>query len=188
MKRKVYIYQKPLSEEIITLFESVNENIIVDQVEDNFLTIIDDDYFNEEPIDLSSFQELIFEDFGSEISMFIEPYSSEEFKLGKHLKELLPDLPSNVYFFEDIIPYVILKEKHKLRDHIVSYITEITNAEVVHTVREFIENNMNSSQSAKKLYMHRNTLNYRIDNFIEATDINVRTFKGANAIYMLFKY
>lgn len=188
MKRKVYIYQKPLSEEIVSLFESVNENIIVDQIEDDFLTITDIDYYNEEPIDLVSFQELIFEDFGSDISMFIEPYCVDEFVLGQDFKKLLAELPSNVYFFEDIIPYVIIKNKEDLRDKIVHYITKATNPEVVHTVREFIENNMNSSQSAKKLYMHRNTLNYRIDNFVEATDINVRTFKGANAIYMLFKY
>ena len=188
MKRKVYIYQNPLSEEIITLFESVNENIVVERIEDDFLTITDNDYFNEEPIDLTAFQELIFEDFGSDISMFIEPYSQNEFPLGTSCKELLKEIPNNVYFFEDIIPYVILRNKTKLRDQIVQYITSVTNKEVVHTVREFIENNMNSSQSAKKLYMHRNTLNYRIDNFIEATNIDVRTFKGANAIYMLFKY
>ncbi len=47
---------------------------------------------------------------------------------------------------------------------------------------------MNSSSTSKKLYMHRNTLNYRIDNFIEATKINVKTFKGANAVYLLYKY
>ena len=59
---------------------------------------------------------------------------------------------------------------------------------MIHTVREFINNSMNSSYTAKKLYMHRNTLNYRVDNFIESTNINVKTFKGANAVYMLFKY
>ncbi len=188
MKRKVYIHQLPLSEEIIQLFSNINENIIVEQIEENFLTIIDDDFYNEEPINMDSFKELIFEDFGEEIRMFIEPYSEKEFELGKQFKELLPHLPSNVYFFEDIIPYVILKQQNKLRKQIIDYITNITNKEVVHTVKEFIENNLNSSQSAKKLFMHRNTLNYRLDNFIEATNINVRTFKGANAIYMLFKY
>lgn len=188
MKRRVYIYQLPLSEEIIGLFSSINENIVVEQVEDTFLTVIDDDYYNEEPIDMVSFQELIFEDFGSDITMFIEPYSETEFTLGKELKELLPELPSNVYFFEDIIPYIILKNKNDLRKKVIEYITDLTNSEVIHTVREFIENDLNSSQSAKKLFMHRNTLNYRLDNFIEATNINVRTFKGANAIYMLFKY
>ena len=120
--------------------------------------------------------------------MFIEPYTEHDFYLGSKLKELLPYIPNQVYFFEDLIPYVIIKQLEDLRVEIIEYITSQTNKEVFHTVREFINNNMNSSQSAKKLYMHRNTLNYRIDNFVENTDINVRSFKGANAIYMLFKY
>lgn len=188
MKRRVFIYQKPLSEEIVKLFSSINKNIFVEQVEENYLTVTDDDYFNEDPIDLASFQELIFEDFGTDITMFIEPYHNGVYTLGDDLKELLSQLPSNVYFFEDIIPYIVLKGKEELRLKVIEYLTLVTNKEVVHTVREFIENDLNSSKSAKQLYMHRNTLNYRLDNFIEATNINVRTFKGANAIYMLFKY
>ncbi|MCK4551507.1 MAG: helix-turn-helix domain-containing protein [Tenericutes bacterium] len=46
---------------------------------------------------------------------------------------------------------------------------------------------MNASKTAKTLYMHRNTLNYRLDNFINKTEIDVRKFKGAIAIYLLFK-
>ncbi len=188
MKRKVYVYQNPLNPELESLFSSINENIVIDTIEDNLITITDFDYFNEEPIDLVSFQELIQEDFGGDVTMFIEPYLEEGFGLGILIKEILNELPHNVYFFEDVIPYVILKQKDELRHLIIEYLTMKTNKEVIHTVREFIENNLNSSLSAKKLFMHRNTLNYRLDNFISATDINVRTFKGANAIYMLFKY
>ncbi len=75
-----------------------------------------------------------------------------------------------------------------LKNKILEHINSEVNSEVIHTVLEFIENNMNSSSTSKKLYMHRNTLNYRIDNFIEATKINVKTFKGANAVYLLYKY
>jgi DNA-binding PucR family transcriptional regulator len=82
----------------------------------------------------------------------------------------------------------VLKNILDLKQKIKRYISEKNNEDVIYTVREFIENNMNSSLSAKKLYMHRNTLNYRIENFIDATNINVKTFKGANAIYMLYKY
>jgi DNA-binding PucR family transcriptional regulator len=60
--------------------------------------------------------------------------------------------------------------------------------DVIDTVLAFIKNNMNSSLSAKRLYMHRNTLNYRIDNFVEKVHINVKDFKGANAMYMLYQY
>ena len=112
----------------------------------------------------------------------------KEFLLGKEYCLLLRELPQGIYYFEDIIPHIVMKEKLELKKNTIKYITDLTNKEVVHTVREFIENNLNSSVSAKKLFMHRNTLNYRIDNFSQSTGINVKNFKGANAIYMLFKF
>ena len=97
-------------------------------------------------------------------------------------------MPLLTLFFDDIITYAVLQQNKELKNMIREFLLSVSNSDVIHTVREFIENNMNSSLSAKKLFMHRNTLNYRIDNFIEATHINVKTFKGANAIYMLYKF
>lgn len=188
MKRKIYIYQEPLSEDIELLFSNINSNITIESKEESMITLLDIDYFNEEPIDLEAISQLILEDFGGSVSMFVEPYLEEDFLIGRDLKELLKVIPHKVYYFEDIIPYVVINKQKDLRQKIIEFLVNKTNKDVVHTVYEFIENNLNSSQSAKKLYMHRNTLNYRVDNFIEATSINIRNFKGASAIYMLFKY
>lgn len=188
MKRRLYIYHKNMTEELVELFSSFGDNIVVESNSDDIITILDTDYFNPEPIDLNAFQELIQDDFGGDVVIFVEPYLEDDFTLSNDIKLFIKKLPYGVFFFEDIVTYVVLQNNTELKDKIKEYIYSLANAEVVHTVREFIENNMNSSLSAKKLYMHRNTLNYRIDNFIEATNINVKTFKGANAIYMLFKY
>lgn len=188
MKRRVYIYQKDINEELVELFSNFGDNIIVESNEGHTITVLDMDYYNPEPIDLVAFQELIQEDFGGEVAIFIEPYQESDFELGKLIKPFIEKLPFGVYFLEDIITHIVLKNDAYLQGEIIKYIQSKANREVIHTVREFIENNMNSSLSAKKLYMHRNTLNYRVDNFIESTHINVKTFKGANAIYMLFKY
>ena len=188
MKRRVYIYQENIAPELIELFNSFGDNIEVESTSKDNIIVLDKDYYNPEPVDLVSFQALIQEDFGGEVSIFVEPYIEEEFPLGNLINKFLPNLPYDIYFFEDLITHVVLKDDKNLKELIKEYISTRVKSEVIHTVREFIENNMNSSLSAKKLYMHRNTLNYRIDNFIEATNINVKTFKGANAIYMLYKY
>lgn len=188
MDRKIYVYQEHLNGEIQELFSNLGENYIVEEINDDILVVLDQDYYNPEPFDFNSLSELINEDFDYSISMFIEPYMKEEFSLGESYKEFLKELPKGIYHFADIIPYLVIYKKDELKVKTIQYIIELTNKEVVHTVREFINTNLNSSESAKKLYMHRNTLNYRIDNFTQSTGINVKSFKGANAIYMLFKY
>lgn len=188
MKRRVYIYQENMSEEIIELFESLGASFVIESVEDDVITLLDTDYFNPEPVNLGEFSELILEDFDRNITLFLEPYIDKEFELGKDIKSFIKELPSGVYYFEDIVAYSVVRNNIELKNKILDYINKDVSSEVVHTVLEFIENNMNSSSTSKKLYMHRNTLNYRVDNFIEATKINVKTFKGANAVYLLYKY
>ena len=63
MKRRVYIYQKNLSEELVLFFSSLNDNIKIESAVEDVITIFDNDYYNEEPIDLESFQQLLVEDF-----------------------------------------------------------------------------------------------------------------------------
>jgi len=188
MKRRIYIYQQELNEELKLIFSELGNHIVIESIDDNVITLLDEDYFNEEPLDLEEFYILLIEDFDGLVTVMIEPYLEEPFALEHAIIPFIKTLPPNVYYFEDIITYAVLKDDKPLKKEIISYINSKVNSDVIHTVREFIENNMNSSVSAKKLYMHRNTLNYRVDNFIESTTINVKTFKGANAIYMLYKY
>ncbi len=188
MNRRMYIYQKQMSKEIIDLFRVLGSAFSVLDVTDDVLTVLDTDYYNPEPFDMETFRELIISDFNKDITMFIEPYSEEDFYLSESIKEFLKSIAYGVYYFEDIITFAVIKNNLDLKKEIINYMNDKTSNEVVHTVREFISNNMNSSKTSKELFMHRNTLNYRIDNFILNTKINVKTFKGANAVYLLYNY
>lgn len=188
MKRRIHIYQQDLVSELRLVFDQLSDHIHVEHQDDNTLILLDEDFYNEEPLDLEEFYMLLVDDFDRDVTIFIEPYTDEDFPLSTTLSSFLPSLPHNVYYFDDMITYSVLQANQEVKTAVKNYISSRVNADVIHTVREFIDNNMNSSVSAKKLYMHRNTLNYRIENFIEATHINVKTFRGANAIYMLYKY
>ncbi|RHW34359.1 PucR family transcriptional regulator [Oceanobacillus profundus] len=56
--------------------------------------------------------------------------------------------------------------------------------EMLQTIWTFIQCNLNISLTAKKLYMHRNSLQYRIDKFFEKTGIDVRQFNQALTVYI----
>ncbi len=51
--------------------------------------------------------------------------------------------------------------------------------ETLSTVNLFFENNLNISETARKLYVHRNTLVYRLEKIQKITGLDVRTFDDA---------
>lgn len=51
--------------------------------------------------------------------------------------------------------------------------------EMINTAEEFLENSLNVSETARKLYLHRNTLMYRLDKIEKATGLNIRKFSDA---------
>ena len=51
--------------------------------------------------------------------------------------------------------------------------------EMTGTAEEFLANSLNVSETSRKLYLHRNTLAYRLDKIERATGLNIRKFSDA---------
>ena len=51
--------------------------------------------------------------------------------------------------------------------------------ETLNIVNGFFENNLNISETARKLYLHRNTLTYRLEKIEKLTGLNVKNFEDA---------
>ncbi|WP_175988182.1 CdaR family transcriptional regulator [Bacillus sp. Marseille-Q1617] len=86
-----------------------------------------------------------------------------------------------------LLPSFMLKHLPiEWKEHIFSKTTQVfsEDTELIHTVKAFLENQSNISQTAKKLFMHRNSVQYRIDKFIEKTTIDIKTFQGALLAYL----
>ncbi len=51
--------------------------------------------------------------------------------------------------------------------------------ETLETINTFLENNLNVSETSRKLFIHRNTLVYRLDKLQKLTGLNLRVFDDA---------
>ena len=51
--------------------------------------------------------------------------------------------------------------------------------ETLTTINKFFENNLNVSETSRQLFIHRNTLVYRIEKLQKATGLDIRTFDDA---------
>ncbi|WP_162146765.1 helix-turn-helix domain-containing protein [Acholeplasma granularum] len=59
--------------------------------------------------------------------------------------------------------------------------------DLLHTIKIYLENNQNTSQASKVLYLHRNTLIQRLDKFYSRTGLDCRSFIDAFIVYAIIK-
>jgi DNA-binding PucR family transcriptional regulator len=95
--------------------------------------------------------------------------------------------PKAVYTIADLLPLMLLQTaspgtQETLKGLLSEWMEE--DKETLNTIKVFVECNMNISLAAKKLYIHRNSLQYRVDKFFDRTGIDVKQFKNAISVYM----
>jgi carbohydrate diacid regulator len=72
----------------------------------------------------------------------------------------------------------------KLNEYLAELMDESTeeifeDEEMLGTAEEFLQSSLNVSETSRNLYMHRNTLLYRLDKIEKATGLNIRLFSDA---------
>ena len=61
----------------------------------------------------------------------------------------------------------------------------LEDTELLRTVKTYIESGSNATLAAKILYIHRNSLQYRIDKFTEKTGLDIKNFHHALTTYLV---
>ena len=59
------------------------------------------------------------------------------------------------------------------------FIKEIFDNKTLTTINKFFENSLNVSETSRQLYIHRNTLVYRLDKLQKSTGLDLRVFEDA---------
>lgn len=97
-----------------------------------------------------------------------------------------------VYSYREFILVKMLSDlsENKLAEYLSDLTDEnfreiLENEEMISTAEEFLRSNLNVSETSRNLYMHRNTLLYRLDKIEKATGLNIRTFSDAVSFRVL---
>lgn len=178
------------------LFSQQNGDYVTTVDENHIIVIkqLDDNVTNEELDDTAN--------------MLVDMFSSEAMKnvrvsygnvireikgISKSYKEAIMALDVGKIFYPDkkIIPYNMLgigRLIYQLPVHLCQmYIDEVfaggfpedIDDEILNTINKFLENSLNVSETSRQLYIHRNTLVYRIEKLQKATGLDVRNFEDA---------
>ena len=92
---------------------------------------------------------------------------------------------ANRLILEGIIDSVSSKMKKDIYDKFKNGISKLDN-EMIRTMEVFFKCGLNLSDAAKELYIHRNTLIYRLDKIQKYTNYDIREFNEAVLLKIIF--
>lgn len=185
---------------LIFSFKDSNENkgimdLFLDIVKDSFYIEIDNYYilFYKEKLEIEIDRLLLSlsEDFSVNIRLFLSGKISFEkpdnfVEVFKAYKKVLDK--DNYYYCsnKDLIMELYNKNKKillKLKPIIIN--TILADHQLENLVYSFVSNDLNITKTAKDIYMHRNTINNKLDLIQKETQLNIRHFHDAMALLLL---
>ena len=88
-----------------------------------------------------------------------------------------------VKMVEELSSYKQEEYRSELMDSLAQEVFE--DEELLATAEEFLLSDLNVSETSRNLYMHRNTLSYRLDKIEKSTGLNIRHFSDAVSFRVL---
>lgn len=112
-------------------------------------------------------------------------HARECMMLGKKFSTKEEIFSYNQMIFEKIVYNMNSEIKADLMSMFKSKLNSL-DSELIITIEEFIKSGLNTSEAARKLYVHRNTLIYRLDKIYKETGFDIRNFKEATIFIIGF--
>ncbi|MCM3066772.1 PucR family transcriptional regulator [Priestia flexa] len=169
---------------ITILWDNLQSGVIIEKVADS----------SELTRDLQDSVTILSHDFESDMQFFEGQLHSFPFSPSRafHMEKSWFEQVQKVFEKEKVIklsttlPYWLIKEMSPAAKEQMNTILSLIKDDetLLNTVKCYLECNLNVSLAAKKLYMHRNSLQYRIDKFIDRTDLDIKNFQGAVSAYL----
>lgn len=159
--------------------------IVVGELED----IVDHAFSLKETIDhiLGSKSKISISNFNNNYEGFIKAYNDNliALKIGNKF-QIKPEIYNIKDMFLEKAIYNLSNEyineiKEEYKDIFTGF-----NHELIQTLEEILKCDLSLTKAAKNLFVHRNTLMYRIDKIRKETGFDIRNFKEATFLYILY--
>lgn len=171
--------------ETIILWESKTDGVIVDMKQDELKEFIS---FNE-------IIDILISDLYSKVRFFVGPYLSSLEHVKNYYDRIIEQADvalsyseNNVVSYLESIPYFIIEQiQPELKEELLNVTLKEfqDDGEFIRMVEVLLKNDLNISVAAKKLYLHRNSLLYRVEKFAEKTGLDIRKFHDALIVYFV---
>jgi|SRR5690554_48932 len=187
MKFLYFKNKNSIVDKIPTILEIINEAIEVSKFSntENTLTI----YYSYSNIAISDLVSILVAELFEDIIVY-ESLTYPNFKKAEEaLKDVSYILDNNYIPNNYINNKTILLNLKEFDNRVANLVLNnyYNDKDMLHTIKTFLEENQNVTTASKELYLHRNTLNQRLNKFEESTGFNVKKFIDGYLIYHLLK-
>ena len=119
--------------------------------------------------------------------LFKRAYEDSKYKINLGIKYNIIDsiFDANKLILEGIIDSISNDMKQKIYDGFKDGISKLDN-EMIKTMEVFFKCGLNLSEAAKELYIHRNTLIYRLEKIEKCTNYDIKEFNEAVLLKIIF--
>lgn len=175
--------QELFSQEIPVLWVSNHEGIIIEEQE-----------ITRESISYEQIIDILMSDLYVNINFFVGPFQKDLESVRKYYEIIVKGAETAFFYskkpvvtYTEAVPMLFVNQMDpNMRKDITKLILQdyIDDEETLRMVDVFVQCNLNISETAKELYMHRNSLQYRLNRFHEKTSIDIRQFHNAMTVYL----
>lgn len=148
-------------------------------------------YFDNQGYEVKNFLWSIIDDFGIKVSIFNSGKinSKEAFFTIYHLYETYIS-PKKFHYFSvgDLVLEIIKKDMQDLEKYRKILLNNVEDDQQLEKlILAMFDNNLNITKTAHDVYMHRNTINNKLEYIKKETGMNIQEFKDAVSMYWLIK-
>lgn len=179
MNKKLYIKLKQTKEIIECIKNMLNPSLVI-PVQDNLIYIecLSD-------LDLKELFKNLEQDFYIDIAVYEEEIVFND-ELKNKILSIFIKRNSGYYYLKNLLIDELFNKDEELFNCLKSFFKLKLTNEVIETGLGYIKCS-NSIQASKELFIHRNTLNYRLETIKKWTSLDLKKFEDKVIYYGLFK-
>lgn len=123
-------------------------------------------------VELESIVPILANDLGTGIVFVVAPVDND---IAHRAIMKARGLGSGIYWLAEVIVLMLAERDYAMVPPLRCQLEEIPH-ELIQTADMFLKCGLNASAAAEKLYIHRNTFNYRLAKFIDLTGLDIRDY------------
>lgn len=175
---------KDAEEEISTLLQDVLDDAFHLHLKGENVIFFSD----KQNVSIQDFIDTISDDFGVNLRIFESPSVTKEgfFIVFQLVRTFLSFVEFGYFALKHLILEIYQHQSDKLKElrGIIQTCIDETSSEEL--IKGLFKNNLNVSKTAKDVFMHRNTVNNRLEQLQVKTTLNLQMFQDAMAMFILF--